>query len=125
MENIKKLCIFRETLRLQKAMVDMRGGKFAKLFHGFSRLWSEYFDRQAEQYLASIENNPQMFTELKKDASGDFEKENADRLFEIYTLGMLTQEEEIQTQLTVGLSLDMKNENALKYARARSGELIQ
>lgn len=122
--NLTQLILTKEVLQTQKDMLDQRGKKFARLFRSYVKMWAAYFDRQVKDYIAFVENNPQMFVEIKKDANGEFDQENIDRLAELYMLGMEMQDADIQQQLAIGLKMDIKNKYALDYAKTRAGEMI-
>ncbi len=122
--SLKMQILLKEMLRIQKDLQEMRGKKYAKLFRKFVKLWAGYFDRQVDEYIAYVDNNPQMFITVQKDSASDFEDENVKQLADLYVLGMELQEIDVQEQLSIGLSFDIENKEAIEWARTRVGELI-
>lgn len=102
-----------------------RGKAYARLFGRFVKLWNARFSRQADEWAAYLENNPQLFVGLRKDAEGDFETDLEKQMAEAYRLGMEWQDKSVQEQLAVGLTFDIRNEDALAWARTKVGELIK
>ena len=110
---------------MQKDTLEQRGKEYTKLFMKFTKLWTGYFDKQVEEYIAYADNNPQMFVEMRKDIGDSFEEENIQELIDIYTLGMTIQDAIVQSEITIGLSIDIRNEDAIAWAKKRAGELIK
>lgn len=122
--NAKTIFVKAESFRLLKVAQDMRGPKYRKAFAIFVKLWAEYFDKQVSEYIDYVENNPQMFI-VRKEVDDEFNQSITDSILEVYTLGMTMQEADIQEQIEIGISMDIKNEEALKWAKTRVGELIK
>lgn len=122
----KQIIIKSEIIRIREDLLEIRGKEYTKLFIKFSELWAWYFNKQVDEYLLYVENNPQLFVEMRKAATGDeFMKKNIEQLANIYMLGMTVQEKTIQDDIAVGLSFDIKNEDAIAWAETRVGELIK
>ena len=70
---------------MRKEFLNLRGKEFLTLHDKFQKLWAKYFERQVDEYIQYLDNNPQLVIEIKK-ASSDFEQENEDQLLAVYEL---------------------------------------
>lgn len=127
MAQLSKIAFLKcQVVGMLKSAEAKRGKQYAKNFKAFAKLWSAYFDEQADEYIKYLEDNPQLTIGIQKLANDEeFQKDVADGLADTYILGMTLQELDIQEQLTIGLSFDIVNQNAIDWADSRVGELIK
>lgn len=101
---LAKIAEIGQQIQMRKEFLNLRGKEFLSLYDKYQKLWSGYFEKQVDEYIQYLENNPQLVIEIKK-ATVDFEKENEDQLLAVYELGMTIEEAEVQKQMTFGVSI--------------------
>ncbi len=121
----KTIFLKAEAFMMRRSAEKARGSEYVKVFDRFVKIWIKRFEAQVETYIAYVDDNPQMFVEIRKEDEYGFDEELTDEIFAAYSLGLTAGEIDIQEQLTIGLSMDIVNEDSVKWAQQRVGELIK
>lgn len=109
---------------------DLRWKEYIKVFAKAIWVFAKYFDKQVQDYIDYIENNPQMFSsiqELKKMTTEDLNNSIDDIikvLVEWHIAWQKFAEKDIQKEITVWISFDITDENALEWANDNVWKLI-
>lgn len=110
---------------------DIRGKEYIKILANAVNVFAKYFDKQVQDYIDYIEQNPQMFITVQKMKKMSNEDLNImeDEIVLNLSLAFLSwnefQDLETQKELTVWVSFDLDNKYAIDWWKENTGKLIK